>query len=88
MKGDDATVAAICPVTLLFVYKDNVGIFPLLRVRFGGPAVKDKIMQSQILGATTIFGDLGWNVWTDCFVVLATEAFTLRRWMVSDQGLE
>ena len=44
-KGDAMTVAAFCSVTLLFVYNNNVGIFPLLLETLSGPAVKDKIMQ-------------------------------------------
>ena len=43
-KGDATTVASFSSVTLLHVYKDNVGIFPLLWETYNGPAVKDKIM--------------------------------------------
>ena len=43
-KGDATTVAAFCSVTILLVYKNNVGIFPLLWETFSGPTVKDKIM--------------------------------------------
>ena len=40
-KGNSTTVATFCSVPLLFVNKNNVGIFPLLWVKFGRPAVKD-----------------------------------------------
>ena len=47
-KGNATTVATFCSVTLLLVYKNNVGIFPLLWETFSGPAVKDKIMQPSV----------------------------------------
>ena len=47
-KGDATTVATICSVTLLLVYKNNVGIFPLLWETFSGPTVKNKIMQPSV----------------------------------------
>ena len=42
------TVATFCSVTHLLVYKNNVGILPLLWETFSGPAVKDKIMQPSV----------------------------------------
>ena len=45
-KGDATTVATFCSVTILLIYKNNVGILPLLRQTLSGPAVKDKIMQN------------------------------------------
>ena len=47
-KGDATTVVTFCSVTLLLVYKNNVGIFPLLWETFSRPAVKDKIMQPSV----------------------------------------
>ena len=47
-KGNATTVATFCSVTLLLVYKNNVGIFPLLWETFSGPAVKDEIMQPSV----------------------------------------
>ena len=47
-KGDVTTVATFCSVTHLLVYKNNVGIFPLLWETFSGPSVKDKIMQPSV----------------------------------------
>ena len=38
-------LATFCLVNLLLVYKDNVGIFPLLGKTLSGPTLKDKIMQ-------------------------------------------
>ena len=48
VKGDAKTVATFCSVILLLVYKNNVGIFPLLWETFSGPAVKDKIIQPSV----------------------------------------
>ena len=47
-KGDATTVATFCSVTILLVYKNNVGIFSLLWETFSGSAVKDKIMQPSV----------------------------------------
>ena len=47
-KGNATTVATFCSVTLLLVYKNNVGIFSLLWETFSGPAVKDEIMQPSV----------------------------------------
>ena len=47
-NGDATTVATFSSVTLLLAYKNNVGIFPLLRETLSGPAVNDKIMQPSV----------------------------------------
>ena len=47
-KGDATTVATFCSLTLLLVYKNNVGIFSLLWETISGPAFKDKIMQPSV----------------------------------------
>ena len=47
-NGDATTVATFCSVTLLLVYKNNFGIFPLLPESHGVPAVKGKILQSPM----------------------------------------
>ena len=47
-KGDATTVATFCSVSILLVYKNNVGILPLLWETISGPAVKDKIMQPSV----------------------------------------
>ena len=47
-KVNATTVATFCSVRLLLVYKNNASIFPLLWETFGGPAVKDKIMQPSV----------------------------------------
>ena len=47
-KGDATTFATFCSVTNLHLFKNNVCIFPLLFETFGGPAVKDKIMQPSV----------------------------------------
>ena len=47
-KGDSTTVATFCSVNLLLVYKNNVGIFPLLWETISGPAHMDKIMQPSV----------------------------------------
>ena len=47
-KGDATIVATFCSVTILPVYKNNVGIFPLLWETFSGLAVKDEIMQPSV----------------------------------------
>ena len=41
-KGDATTVATFCSITLLLVYKNIVGAFPLVWATLGRPAVKDK----------------------------------------------
>ena len=47
-NGDATTVATFSSVTILLVYKNNVGIFPLLWEKLSGPAVKDEIMQPSV----------------------------------------
>ena len=47
-KGNAMTVATFCSVTPLLVYRNNVGIFPLLWETFSGPAVKDEIVQPSV----------------------------------------
>ena len=47
-KVDATTVATFCSVTHLLVYKNNVGIFPLLQETFSGPTLKNKIMQPSL----------------------------------------
>ena len=47
-KGNATTVATFCSVTILLVYKNNVGIFPLLWETFSELAVNDKIMQPSV----------------------------------------
>ena len=69
-KGD----ATFCSVTNLLVYKNNVGIFPLLWETCSGPAVKDEIMQPFVYSTTTILNDLRRDVVrTGCFVVYESE---------------
>ena len=73
-KGNATTVATFCSVTLLLVYKNNVGIFPLLWETLSGPAVKDEIMQPSVQSTATILNDLRRDVVrTGCFVVFESE---------------
>ena len=66
-----ANVCDCVSVTLLLVYKNNVGIFILL---ISGPAVKDKIMQPSVKSISTILNDLSRDVVrTSCLVVFDTE---------------
>ena len=47
-KGNATTAVTFYSVTLLLVYKNNVGITLLLWETFDGAAVKDKIMQAPM----------------------------------------
>ena len=74
-KVDATTVATFCSVTLLLVYMNNVGIFPLLWETFSGPAVKDKIIQPSVQSTSTILNDLSRDVVrTGCFVIIETSS--------------
>ena len=72
-KGNAMTVVTFYSVTILLVYKNNVGIFQLLWETHSGPAAKDEIMQPFVQSTHTILNDLSRDVVrTSCFVVLET----------------
>ena len=72
----DATSAAkICSVNLLLVYKNNFGIYPLLRETCGGPTDKDDFMLPPMQCTPIIFDGLGRDVLRiGCIAVIETES--------------
>ena len=60
--------------SVLFVYKNNVGIYLLLWETLGIPVFKDTVVQPTMQSTSTILNDLGRDaVRTGCLIVLETE---------------